>query len=634
MFGNFGTNNQANTGGGLFGNANQGQQQQQPQQQPAAGGLFGSTPAAGQQNTAGGGLFGATNTQNTTGGGLFGGAAQPAQPGGGLFGSTNTQQQPAGGGLFGGGQQQQQNAGGGLFGNAGATNTTNTTGTAPAGGLFGSTTAQPAAGGGLFGNTQANASGATGGGLFGNTQANTSGATGGGLFGSTSNTTGATGGGLFGSTQQNTANTTGGGLFGSTANTSTNTGGGLFGNMSTTGTTPGLFGNNAQSNTGGLFGQNQQKPAGSLFGTPASQPAGGSLFGQSSTQQNQPATNSLFGQATQQQQLQGSLFSNFSQPSGGLFGGSTLGMSTLGGTTLGASSLGGGLLASRATGIPVQQQQDPQSQFAALAQRIEGVKQAWDPSSPQCRFQHYFYNLVDPAQVHMYGRPANATNDALWQKAVRENPDPSCMVPVLAVGFDDLQQRVDAQTRASAQHQEKLKELKTRLEALSQRHAVTNLARLRRAQALQTQLTHRVLRLSQHLHLLVPALRSSSIRPAEEALRAALEELDEDVRRPGALGKMRAKLNELWALVDAVRAARERDRQEGAVEWAVVDEDGLARIAQVLAEEQAGLAHVTNILQRDLKDLGVILGMPAKEEETGPDALTGSATALRGSLMR
>lgn len=110
---------------------------------------------------------------------------------------------------------------------------------------------------------------------------------------------------------------------------------------------------------------------------------------------------------------------------------------------------------------------------------------------------------------------------------------------------------------------------------------MTNLARLRRAQALQTQLTHRVLRIAQHLHLLVPALRSSSIRPEEEALRAALEELDEDVRRPGGLGKMRAKLNELWALVDAVRAARDRDRQEGTVEWAVVDEDGLARIAQV-----------------------------------------------------
>jgi hypothetical protein len=39
--------------------------------------------------------------------------------------------------------------------------------------------------------------------------------------------------------------------------------------------------------------------------------------------------------------------------------------------------------------------------------------------------KHYFYNVVDPRQVHLYGPPVNATNDALWQQAVRENPDPS-----------------------------------------------------------------------------------------------------------------------------------------------------------------------------------------------------------------
>jgi nuclear pore complex protein Nup54 len=92
------------------------------------------------------------------------------------------------------------------------------------------------------------------------------------------------------------------------------------------------------------------------------------------------------------------------------------------------------------------------------------------------------------------------------------------------------------------------------------------------------------LRLVQHLHLLIPALRSSSIRPEEEALRATLEEIDEEIRRPGGTGRIRGKLNELWALVGAISAARERDRKggsDGSVEWAVVDEDGLAQIAQV-----------------------------------------------------
>ncbi len=102
-------------------------------------------------------------------------------------------------------------------------------------------------------------------------------------------------------------------------------------------------------------------------------------------------------------------------------------------------------------------QQDAQTQFWQLAQRIEGMTHAWNPNSPQCRFQvsfccvkcshgcgadkpwqHYFYNLVDPSQVHLYGRPPNAYNEALWQKAVRENPDPSWCVTVLcSVSFAD-----------------------------------------------------------------------------------------------------------------------------------------------------------------------------------------------------
>lgn len=107
------------------------------------------------------------------------------------------------------------------------------------------------------------------------------------------------------------------------------------------------------------------------------------------------------------------------------------------------------------------------------------------------------------------------------------------------------------------------------------------MSRLHRATALQTQLTHRVLKVVQHLHLLIPAVRSSAIRPEEEALRAALEDIDQEIRRPGGTGRMRGKLNELWALVGAVTAARERDRKAGGVEWAVVDEEGLQQIAQV-----------------------------------------------------
>ncbi|KZT64982.1 hypothetical protein DAEQUDRAFT_731954 [Daedalea quercina L-15889] len=614
----FGSTNNASQpaagGGSFFGNPPQ--QQQQQQQAPAGGGLFGnntgSTQTGGglfgntnsgntqQQQGQGGGLFGNTNTGNTQqggggGGGLFGntnpGNVQPG--GGGLFGNTNTgNTQTSGGGLFGNTSAQQPAAGGGLFGNQ------------PAAGAPTSTT-----GNSLFGTTNSNATGTNtaGGGLFGNTgAANT---TGGGLFGNTGGSnTNATGGGLFGNTGANTTSTTSGGLFGNTSANPSAPGGGLFGstNTNTAGTTGGLFGNTANAapaQSGGLFG--------STANTQASQP---NLFG---TQSQAGLSTQLFGGSTLGQPPQ-------VQRAGSLFGGSMLGGSALGATQ-------GGLFSSRPAVPAGQTQADAQSQFVSLQQRIEGIYLAWNPASPQCRFQHYFYNLVDPSQVHLYGRPANATNDALWQKAAKENPDPSCLVPVIANGFDDLQRRVEAQAQQAAMHQEKLKELRTRIQALAQRHELSNASRLHRATTLQTQLTHRVLKVVQHLHLLIPAVRSSAIRPEEEALRAALEDIDQEIRRPGGTGRMRGKLNELWALVGAVTAARERDRKAGGVEWAVVDEDGLQQIAQILAEEQAGLVHLTKILQKDLKDLAVIQGTAVKEEE--PDLLMNSTSTLRGSVV-
>ena len=157
----------------------------------------------------------------------------------------------------------------------------------------------------------------------------------------------------------------------------------------------------------------------------------------------------------------------------------------------------------------------------------------------------------------------------------------SSFVPVIACGFDDLQQRVEAQTKQAAAHQESLKEIRTRIQALAQKHEITNTARLTRAAAMQTQLNQRVMRVVQHLHLLIPTLRSSSIRAEEEALRASLEEIAEEIKRPGGLGKMRGKLNELWALIGALNAARGRDGKDNGRGWAVVDEDGLTQIAQV-----------------------------------------------------
>ncbi|KAF7290420.1 C2H2-type domain-containing protein [Mycena chlorophos] len=573
---------------------------------PAAGaapttGLFGQ-PAASAPAT---GLFGQPAAAPAAGAGLFGQpAAAPATGGGGLFGSSTTTAPTTGGGLFGASTTTQPATGGGLFGS------TATTAPTTGGGLFGSTTTaptQPAAGGGLFGSTATTSQPATGGGLFG--ASTTAPATGGGLFGA-STAAPATGGGLFGASTT-AAPATGGGLFGASTATPAATGGGLFGSTNT-----GLFG--AKPAVPGLA------PAATIpaLGTSTTTPAPGGLFGQST---------GLFGAAKPVTPAASS--SLFGTTTGGT--GLTQPTAPAPATTLGASLLSTSALRApgAATGTGSNPAVDAQTQFARLNAKIEGIASAWNAQSPHCRFQHIFYNYVAPPQTPaMFGRPANMS-DAMWTKAAKENPDPSCLIPTLAVGYEDLRLRVDGQTATSTQHATQLTELKKRIADLSLSQN-TNHTRALQLAAAHVRLYQKLLGVVVHLHLLIPAVRGGAVRIEEENIRGMLEEIRADVgvgaaqgngnggsRAMAHAGRLRAKIAELWALVGALSAARDTSSNAQATgEWKVVDEEGLARIAQILSEQQAGLVHLTKILQKDLKDLAVVLGKSSvRPGEEGAD---------------
>ncbi|QRW26075.1 nucleoporin nup44 [Rhizoctonia solani] len=416
----------------------------------------------------------------------------------------------------------------GLFGQATATQPTTGTGTATGTGLFGNTGTSGTtgtAGGGLFGNTNTTTAGTgTTGGLFGNntTTATASAPATGGLFGAANtNTTGTTGGGLFGNTNPAAAAPASGGLFASTTTAPTAaTGGGLFGNTTTT-----------------------QQPSGGLFGSTTTAPTSGGLFGA------KPAAPSLFGQPAANPLAQ---------------------------STLSASTLGPPPAQPAKNNLQVSVFGTPGSGGLTLEQRIEAIFQAWSPASPDCRFQYYFYNLVENPQA--YGRPANATNEALWKRAISENPNPERLVPALAIGFDDLKKRTLSQQQENQSHMAALAQLRTRLAAVTAKHDTTRLARLAQT---HTELSRRVRALARQLHMLIPAVRRSALTPRKRS--------EEKVVGVGGRG---------WA--------RGKEAAGGRVEWAVVDEEGLASIAQILKDQQNGLAHVTKILQDDLRALKII----------------------------
>ena len=224
---------------------------------------------------------------------------------------------------------------------------------------------------------------------------------------------------MFGQQQQQQP---AGGPFGSTTQGSTSTGTGLFG--STTTQQPSGFGTtqNPSTSTGtGLFG--------STFGstTQPTQNTGGGLFGSQPAANTQP-TSHLFPSTTAQQPLTTSIFgtSTVTQPQqtqSGLFAQSTGGFGGSGGGPLSSTLSANPLRTSLASS---QLNSDPGAQCAALMQRIEGIKNAWDAGSPQCKFQ-----VSTRSTLRFRGRLSNPGRSylALLLQSRRPQPGPHVWAP-------------------------------------------------------------------------------------------------------------------------------------------------------------------------------------------------------------
>lgn len=410
---------------------------------------------------------------------------------------------------------------------------------------------------------------------------------------------------------------------------------GMFGQQGQQG---GLFGQSAPAQQGqqqgGLFGQSQpaQPSQGGLFGQ-ASQPAQGQqpggLFGQST--QNQPGSlgqsappapsGGLFGQSSTQPSQPGGLFgqSTAAAKPGGLFGAQPAGAQK-------PSLFGQSQPASSAPPAPMGQSTSaPQDKKlgAPLNTQLEQIRASWDTSNlSTCQFQHYLYNRAPDAQMlpQLAVRRADAVgpmHDALWAKAMQENPEPDRLYPVLAVGFGDLQARARAQSAEAGRQHSKLAELSKQLAALQQKHDLSNAVRAQSAMLMQARIHQRLLSLVKDSATLIPALRGQTMTASEDMLLSVLESCEAQLN--GATNeyagatqtRLRAQINELWAQLGVVRAKREALASQGRVdsgntEWAVVDEASFEEITSILASLQQGLLHLTNTLGADTKALNMV----------------------------
>ncbi|KAJ1020073.1 hypothetical protein NDA16_004353 [Ustilago loliicola] len=249
----------------------------------------------------------------------------------------------------------------------------------------------------------------------------------------------ATGGFSFGNTAASQPATSG-------AAPATSTGGGLFGGF---GSSQPAAAPAASSTTsgGGLFSfgakpaatSQPQQPAGSTstFGSTTNTASGG-LFGSSTTQPSSTGAGFSFGASTnntQQQQQQPQ------QQTTSLFGAPASSFSTTSSAQQPVAQTQFSVQPSR----PQAPSAQPDKKLGpSLSTKLEQIRAAWDTCNASgCRFAYYFYNNAGNSQnlKLIQGRRPDAVgpmHDQLWAAAVRENPDPNRLYPVLALGFNDL----------------------------------------------------------------------------------------------------------------------------------------------------------------------------------------------------
>jgi len=296
---------------------------------------------------------------------------------------------------------------------------------------------------------------------------------------------------------------------------------------------------------------------------------------------------------------------------------------------------------------PQQQHDSRERQLAAL--KLETILQrttsSYNPGDAKCRFQHLFYNKVDPAQRHLYTRP-NHVAAASWEEAEGRNPDPENYVPAPVVGVENLGKRV-------VQQQLEVKKLKEYLDSLRQASKALG-GKVRRSEEVRGDVGcvgcvcgENVGRVSLFMFI-VRSYRSSDrpIHPLsyspqmvmdasrqQEILSARLLQAMRKVEvlrclslpiQPGEL-EFRSKVNQLHASLDKPQGMLGEINREaaayklvrsggGEMQKKLIGEGDLKALFKVLAEQQNGINHLANLVKKDKEMVDVIRTVDEEEK--------------------
>ncbi|KAI8074616.1 nucleoporin complex subunit 54-domain-containing protein [Gongronella butleri] len=228
-------------------------------------------------------------------------------------------------------------------------------------------------------------------------------------------------------------------------------------------------------------------------------------------------------------------------------------------------------------------------------QALALMKSWWDHDSPTCRFKTYFYNKVAPHEVHLYQRPPHHDQKE-WDDAQKKNPDPTCMVPTLAVGFKDLNARTEAQSRQSQAHRLKLKELDDRLQAIRRDRITANQQRIDQIKADMVDQIQRVIQFLKHTQVI--RQKGLAITQEEEIMRTSYEALFEQMNESE---QYKSILSEQWAQIQLIKEASRVGSAANNQEWINIPQAQVDHISHKFDQQQRGIQQLVDVLQKDLE---------------------------------
>ncbi|EPZ33296.1 Nucleoporin Nup54, alpha-helical domain-containing protein [Rozella allomycis CSF55] len=161
--------------------------------------------------------------------------------------------------------------------------------------------------------------------------------------------------------------------------------------------------------------------------------------------------------------------------------------------------------------IPTMDPNNPLHPLYLLAQGIHY-------QSPNCALKHILYNVVHPSEKAMYSKPVNMS-ERMWNQALKDSPDTSCMVPVLAVGVEDLQKRQVFQEKCFDLYQSKLSELVNKIDNIQRIMSVDTKTKIEVYKKRHLEISSRLLQLQ------VIKNKSLPLTIEEENLRKRLEHM-------------------------------------------------------------------------------------------------------------